>query len=99
MEWVKQKLANRQQQAQAQQQTVAALQQQVESSVVLHRKVAQLEATVASLTRQVMTVSPPGPPTPPKSGLLSTSGEYVEAPGAGGDANLAWPGRATTHAA
>ena len=69
MDWVKQQLANRQQQAQAQQQTVAALQQRVESSEVLHRKVAQLEATVASLTRQVMTVSPPGPPQPPNSGL------------------------------
>ena len=69
MEWVKQQFANRQQQAQTQQQTVAALQQRVDSSEVLHRKVAELEAVVASLTRQVMSVSPPGPPPPPKSGL------------------------------
>ena len=69
MEWVKQPLASQKQQAQAQQQTVAALQQRVESREVLHRKVAQLDVTLASLTRQVMSVSPPRPTQPPLSGL------------------------------
>ena len=71
MEWVKQQLATKQLQAQEQQQTVAALQQRVESSEVLHQKGAQLKATVASVTRQVMSVSPSGPAPPPKSRLAT----------------------------